>query len=184
MAGPRGKGVPGTWPQLLPHAGSVALVRPHARRDPHLWEPGGTPPPNGSPAGPRPLGARRTRVLPEQLLLLRFGSRTAGPNGDTRSGRLRLRGSCPEPRSPPRTDADPRELLLGLAAPDRLREALSCPPVLWREDPVSVPAPPAPERREHRGPRCALLPNGLRARGLGGRTGTKQDGFLAPPPRH
>lgn len=38
----------------------------------------------------------------------RFGSRTTGPNGDTRSGRHgQPRGSCLEPRSSPRRAADP-----------------------------------------------------------------------------
>lgn len=122
------------------------------------------------------MGAWRTRVLPEQFLLLRrFGSRTVEPNGDTRSGRLRLRGSCLEPRSPPRTDADPPR-----AAP--------WPSALRVGDAAGVPAPPARGGRELRGPRCALCPvaRGLEAWGAGeeqNRAASSASSQALTPPR-
>lgn len=99
MAGPRGKGVPGTWPQLLPHAGSVALVRPHARRDPHLWEPGGTPP---------PMGARRDPGLWEP------GARGSCLSSSSSSGLV---------QEPPGQMATPEAGVCGCEAPARSQEA-------------------------------------------------------------
>lgn len=164
------------------------------------WE-RGSDPDRGRSGYPTPAPQRWSAHTPSGtptrgLLLPRFGSRTAAPNGDTRSGRPRLRGSCPEPRSHPRRGADapraaPRLGLgrLGATAVSPARKRVGGGPLPLAVGTASwvleVVLEVGGSSRLERTPRtqvrsAAPLARGLEAWGAG----AQQVGFLTPPPRY